>query len=400
MKGDQSTYEMQELQLLSFLSSSFFSCSTSTQYPQSSPAQAATPRHQQSRSRSTRPHLNNGGTITVTGTGPQGQAGLSRSLFGKESAGVPLRCGRGQGNRQETVSSLPDPGNARILQDLHSEEPGGDARQDKKEGSKWSYSKALKDVGADIAYSVPAKIAIDKYQATLIGSIIGSRGTLLPAMDAKENAKRSMQLVKARFRSPDKVLAPRWKRRRTEPTRPRSRSARDWLRANIRSLRTPTRISRASRSPSRTRSSFPERLSGKCRDEPESLRPLLPDPGHRHLRRADGRGRRLHHEPALCLALASSAYRRRRNGHAHGPLLPGQRHLQLLQDQVHQLEAGRRHRPCHGGRRVHRSEADRDDHAGPVQVRLRLDPARPGRPHVLADHARAILKRTRRNRPS
>lgn len=76
----------------------------------------------------------------------------------------------------------------------------------KKEGSKWSYSKALKDVGADVAYTVPAKSAIDKYQATLIGSIIGSRGTLLPAMDPKENAKRSMQLVKARFRSVDKVL--------------------------------------------------------------------------------------------------------------------------------------------------------------------------------------------------
>jgi hypothetical protein len=77
----------------------------------------------------------------------------------------------------------------------------------KKEGSKWSYSKALKDVGADVAFTVPAKIAIDKYQATLTGSIIGSRGTLLPAMDPKENAKRSMQLVKARFRSVDKVLS-------------------------------------------------------------------------------------------------------------------------------------------------------------------------------------------------
>ncbi len=77
----------------------------------------------------------------------------------------------------------------------------------KKEGSKWSFSKALKDLGADAVYSVPASRKIERYQATLMGSIIGSRGMLLPAMDEKENAKRSMQLVKARFRSVDKVLS-------------------------------------------------------------------------------------------------------------------------------------------------------------------------------------------------
>lgn len=77
----------------------------------------------------------------------------------------------------------------------------------KAEGSKWSYSQALKDLGADVAYSAPAKIKIDRYQATLMGSIIGSRGDLLPAADDKETKKRSMQLVKARFRSPGKVFA-------------------------------------------------------------------------------------------------------------------------------------------------------------------------------------------------
>jgi len=39
-----------------------------------------------------------------------------------------------------------------------------------------------------------------------MGSIIGSRGTALSLLDDKENRKRSMQLVKARFRSVDKVL--------------------------------------------------------------------------------------------------------------------------------------------------------------------------------------------------
>lgn len=77
----------------------------------------------------------------------------------------------------------------------------------KKEGKNWSFSKALKDLGADAVYSAPAKIGIEKYQTTIIGSIIGSRGNRLPEPDEQEKAKRSMQLVKARFRSPDKVLA-------------------------------------------------------------------------------------------------------------------------------------------------------------------------------------------------
>lgn len=76
----------------------------------------------------------------------------------------------------------------------------------KKEGKKWSFSKAIKDLGADDAYSSPAKINIERYQATLLGSVIGSRGDVLPKMAEKENKKVSMQLVKARFRLPNKVL--------------------------------------------------------------------------------------------------------------------------------------------------------------------------------------------------
>ena len=70
----------------------------------------------------------------------------------------------------------------------------------KKEGRKWSFSKALKDLGADAAYSAPGSIKIDKYKASILASITGSRGELLPAMDPQENKKRSMQLVKSRFR--------------------------------------------------------------------------------------------------------------------------------------------------------------------------------------------------------
>ena len=61
-------------------------------------------------------------------------------------------------------------------------------------------------MGAEHVYSAPANAKIDRYQATLMGSIIGSRGKLLPPMDEKENTAHSMQLVKVRFRSPDKVI--------------------------------------------------------------------------------------------------------------------------------------------------------------------------------------------------
>jgi hypothetical protein len=76
----------------------------------------------------------------------------------------------------------------------------------KKDSKKWAYSKALKDLGADVAYTVPAKVKIDRYKTSILASVTGSRGELLPAMDEKENRSRSMQLVKARFRKVAKVL--------------------------------------------------------------------------------------------------------------------------------------------------------------------------------------------------
>lgn len=78
----------------------------------------------------------------------------------------------------------------------------------KAKGSGWSYSDALKEMGADVAYSAPAKIAIDAYQSTIMASIIGSRGEKLAALDEKENRRRAMQLTKARFRSVGTLLRP------------------------------------------------------------------------------------------------------------------------------------------------------------------------------------------------
>lgn len=76
----------------------------------------------------------------------------------------------------------------------------------KADGAGWSYSKALKETGADVAYQVPAKIAIDAYQTSLLTSIYGSNGEPLPALDDQEKKRRSMQLMKSRFRKVDKLL--------------------------------------------------------------------------------------------------------------------------------------------------------------------------------------------------
>ncbi len=147
--------------------------------------------------------LNNGGMVIVTGKAPKGKPVYLEVFSEKKvrASWFDADADKETGKRPYVLYLTQDmPAYYKIF-----------APKDRKEAldkvkKKWSYSAALKDLGADVAYSVPAKIAIDKYQATLLGSIIGSRGKLQPAMDAKENAKRSMQLVKARFRKPDKVL--------------------------------------------------------------------------------------------------------------------------------------------------------------------------------------------------
>ena len=152
--------------------------------------------------------LNNGGTITVTGAAPAG-----KPVYIEVWAGKKVRASRFDAAVDKETGKRPYilymtyemPAHYKIYIPKDKKE---DLEKIKKEGKKWAYSKALKDLGADIAYSVPAKAKTERYQATLMGSIIGSRGDLLPSMDEKENKKRSMQLVKARFRSPGKVLSP------------------------------------------------------------------------------------------------------------------------------------------------------------------------------------------------
>ena len=151
--------------------------------------------------------LDNGGTITVTGTAPPGKP-VYLEIFAEKK----VRANLFDNKRDKETGQIPYvfymtdemPGFYKIIvpKDLK-----GKIEEIKKEGRGWSYSKALKDLGADVAYSAPKKIKIDNYKTSILASITGSRGELLPAMDEKENAKRSMQLVKSRFRSVGKVLA-------------------------------------------------------------------------------------------------------------------------------------------------------------------------------------------------
>jgi hypothetical protein len=76
----------------------------------------------------------------------------------------------------------------------------------KADGKGWSYSAALKETGGDLAYWAPAKTSIASYQTSMSASMSGQRGEQLPALEDKEGRKRSMQIMKSRFRSVDTLL--------------------------------------------------------------------------------------------------------------------------------------------------------------------------------------------------
>lgn len=152
--------------------------------------------------------LKNGGTIKVSGKAEPGKPVYIEVW----AEGHDVRASRFDGDKDKETGKRPYifyitqemPAFYKILVPKDMQPKLDEA---KKDGSKWSYSALLKDIGADIAYSVPAKVKIDHFQGSLMASVIGSRGKQLPEMDEKETKKRSMQLVKARFRSIGKVLA-------------------------------------------------------------------------------------------------------------------------------------------------------------------------------------------------
>lgn len=151
--------------------------------------------------------LNDGGEILVSGKAPAG----SQVYVEVFSSDKKVRANRFDGKRDEKTGKIPYkfyittemPAFYKILvpKDMK-----GELDKAKEAGKDWKYSEVLKKMGADAAYSAPAKIKIDNYQATIMASIIGSRGTLLPPMDEKATKSESMKLVKGRFRSPGKLL--------------------------------------------------------------------------------------------------------------------------------------------------------------------------------------------------
>jgi uncharacterized protein len=151
--------------------------------------------------------LENGGVITVTGTAAPGKP-VFLEVYNENKVGgsyfdkSPDKETGKAPNKLYLTKGIPAfyrihvPTTAQPVLDKY-----------KKDGRGWAYSGAMKEIGADVAYSAPAKDEIDSYQATLTSIMTGSRGEQLPALDDKERKRRSMQIVKARFRSVDKLLA-------------------------------------------------------------------------------------------------------------------------------------------------------------------------------------------------
>ncbi len=151
--------------------------------------------------------LANGGEITVSGQAPAG-AQVYVEVY---AADKKVRANRFDGKKDPKTGKIPYkfylthemPAFYKILmpKDMQPE-----LDKAKAAGKDWKYSEVLKKTGADAAYSAPAKIMIDSYQATIMASIIGSRGKLLDAMDEKATKSESMKLVKGRFRGVGKLL--------------------------------------------------------------------------------------------------------------------------------------------------------------------------------------------------
>ncbi len=151
--------------------------------------------------------LNNGGDIAISGQAPPGSQIYIEIFSGDKK----VRSFRFDGKKDEKTGKIPYkfyttkemPAFYKILVPT---EMAGELDKAKADGKKWKYSEVLKKIGADAAYNAPAKVKIDNYQATIMASIIGSKGELLPAMDAKATKSESMKLVKGRFGGVDKLL--------------------------------------------------------------------------------------------------------------------------------------------------------------------------------------------------
>jgi len=151
--------------------------------------------------------LNDGGDITVSGKAPAG----SQVYVEVFSSDKKVRANRFDGKKDEKTGKIPykfyiTTDMPAFYKILVPKDMAGELDKAKAAGKGWKYSEVLKKIGADAAYSAPAKIKIANYQATIMASIIGSRGILLPEMDEKATKSESMKLVKGRFTSVGKLL--------------------------------------------------------------------------------------------------------------------------------------------------------------------------------------------------
>ena len=153
-----------------------------------------------------KPLLDNGGTIKVTG-----QAAPGKPVFLEVWSGKKGSTSFFDTKKDDKTGQIPyklyKTSELNVLYRIYLPKDKQEMlAKFKADGPSWSYSKALKDTGADVAYKAPAKITIDAYQTSLMASLYGSNGEQLPALDDQEKKRRSMQLIKARFRSVDKLL--------------------------------------------------------------------------------------------------------------------------------------------------------------------------------------------------
>lgn len=151
--------------------------------------------------------LNNGGVVTVTGKTAPGKIvyievfnenPVTGSFFdsrrNKETGKIPYKL--------YMASEIP------AYYRIHVPKETQPILDDfKKEGRPWSYSGALSNTGGEVVYREPGKHPITAYQASLQATIYGSRGEVLPTLDDKERVRRSMQIMKARYRTVDRLLA-------------------------------------------------------------------------------------------------------------------------------------------------------------------------------------------------
>ncbi len=152
--------------------------------------------------------LDNKGTVNLSGTAPPG-----KPVYIEVWTDEKVRASRFDSNPDKATGKRPYilymteqmPAYYKILTPSDKQSVLAEL---KTPGKFWSCSQALKDFGAENAFRAPAGIEIRRYQASLLDSVVGSRGKLLAAMDPQENTKRAMQLLKARFRSPGVLFVP------------------------------------------------------------------------------------------------------------------------------------------------------------------------------------------------